>query len=136
MKYLYSLLLILFVTGCTSDEVFTLEEYDDVVPLTGIEAKIAGSSETRADKLTDYVGRSEFVSGDNMVLTTMRRTIQGNVSAIPQFNYTNLEFNHNGGGWKRDESKGKMEIMLLHLRYIGAIQRILIHILDIVRLKS
>lgn len=107
MKYLYSLLLILFVAGCTSDEVFTVDEYDDIVPLTGVEAKIAGSSETRADKLTDYVGRSEFVSGDNMVLTTMRRTIQGNVSAIPQFNYTNLEFNHNGGGWKRDESKGK-----------------------------
>ena len=106
------LFLAVLLAACT-------DEYTDLLPqqqagvreIAGIRAEIEGGSRgvTRAGTVTplaDYVGRSEFVSGDRAVFTMIRR------SQIPfdDFTYSGIAFNAGEeGGWSRATDDGGPE---------------------------
>lgn len=101
MRYHYSLIVLLAAVACNRDEEAVVSPATDSLPLSGIEASIYNGSVTRAPSLADYVGRSVFVDGDQMVLTSMHRTAQ----PLREFSYSDLVYNY-GDGWSRDESEG------------------------------
>lgn len=113
IRFLYLLLSVLCLAACTADDALTGPADTAAVPLKGIEASVYGSTAKRAPALDkDYhVGRSVFVNADQMVLTTIKRTM----SPIPGFTYSGIVFDHTvgagqtTGGWDRDENRGGTE---------------------------
>lgn len=109
---IYSLLLsvaLLLLIGCADEDVIGNETLPaDARELQGIEAVIDnGTGVTRAGTITplaDYVGRSDFKSGDMVMFTEIRRT------SNPILNFTYPDANYEGicfkvgseGGWKRE----------------------------------
>ncbi|MGN1255499.1 MAG: fimbrillin family protein [Prevotella sp.] len=83
--------------GCSTDEELTTEEGSN--ELTGIQAIISGMPTTRAESVADnYVGRSQFIAGDNMTLTEIQRT----VNPLTNFTYHNISWSANSNGaWAR-----------------------------------
>jgi len=99
-----------FLASCSQQEVLTVEN-TDAVEVSGVDAEIAGGATTRAAALdaNNYVGRSAFIDKDQMVLTTLKRT----VSPIDGFSYTGIVYNQEieagqtSGGWNRDKTQGR-----------------------------
>lgn len=100
-KYLYilSILSVCLFTSCNEWDDEPYEETNKAVELTGIRAIIADGENavTRADEnttflgdISDKVGRyKDFVNGDKLVFTSIRRT----TSPISGFNYSNIVYN-------------------------------------------
>ena len=114
------------LTACTADEISSTQHTAaDSRELTGIRATIEGNDAeavTRAGTVTplvDYVGRSEFVSGDAITFTEIRRT----TTPLDNFTYpgkgytkkvdgVDTHIDYDGivfkageeGGWQRDET--------------------------------
>ena len=121
-----SLFLSVFSIGCTDEDVAEVSSTTaDARELTGIRPVIEGSSPvTRAGVVTtlaDYVGRSDFKSGDKIVFTEIRRTTtpldnftypgkgyykkEGNSTTLTE--YEGITFVAGSeGGWTRDEGVG------------------------------
>ncbi len=110
-KYIYYILFMLCLASCAGDIDDSANGLADrAVPLNGVEATVAGTAVSRAPALDkdNYVGRSLFVNDDQMVLTTIKRT----VSSIPGFTYHGIVYDckvDDGqalGVWNRDDTKG------------------------------
>ena len=113
-KYLFPMICALCLAGCDKEEANgPAEGTDQAVGLAGVEAVVQGGLATRAPALDkeNYVGRSAFVDGDQMVLTSIKRTM----SPIAGFSYKGIVFDHRvdpgqtTGVWNRDEGKGWTE---------------------------
>lgn len=105
------------LSGCADNDVIGDETLPaDVRELQGIEAVIDhGTGVTRAERvgytrasavtpLADYVGRSEFKGGDEVVFTEIRRTAAPIVNfTYPDGTYSGIFFKAgNEGGWARE----------------------------------
>lgn len=113
-RYLTYLLFVLILASCKEDIISVVDSYNaDAVEISGIEAYIADGTTTRAAALDayNYVGRSAFINNDQMVLTTIKRTVQ----PIKGFSYSGIVYNQvvesgqTSGGWNRDNTKGRTE---------------------------
>lgn len=110
-RYITYLLLVLTLVSCKDRLVSVDPLAGDAVELKGVEAFMDGNIPTRAAALDayNYVGRSNFIDADKMVLTTIKRT--GN--PIDGFNYSGIVYDHvieggqTSGGWNRDNTKGR-----------------------------
>lgn len=109
-RYLTYLLLILTLVSC-KDRMLVADPADgNAKEQKGVEAYIDGNAITRAAALDayNYVGRSAFINKDQMVLTTIKRTI----SPINGFHYSGIVYNHvieqsqTSGVWNRDPNAG------------------------------
>ncbi len=123
------LLVILFLTACTADDLSsTKPAYQgngDARELTGIRAVIESGKTTLLTRagivtpLLDYVGRNDFVGGDKIVFTEIRRTTtpldaftypgKGYIKKVDgvdtRITYDGIEFiAGEEGGWARNES--------------------------------
>ena len=120
MRIRYTLFLsvaALLLTGCADDVVTRVSPTSaDARELTGVRAYIeGGSGATRAGSVTplvDYVGRSEFASGDVIVFTEIHRTD----NPLTEFTYPgNNDYEGivflagNEGGWQRSATDGGPE---------------------------
>lgn len=113
-RYLTYIALILILASCNEDKLSVADWFDaDAVEVKGVEAYIAGGTSTRAAALDayNYVGRSMFVNGDKMLLTTIKRTEH----PIAGFSYSGIVYDHvveqgqTSGGWNRDNREGGTE---------------------------
>lgn len=113
-RYITYLFLILTIVSCNEVALPLVDPLNaDAVELKGAEAYIAGGVSTRAAALDayNYVGRNVFENGDEMVLTTIKRTDQ----PIPGFSYSGIVYDQvieegqTSGGWNRDNTKGRTE---------------------------
>ena len=103
----------LSLVACGDDGDLVLPNTQDVVPLAGIDAEVYSGASTRAPALDkDYhVGRSVFVSADQMVLTSIKRT----QNPVSKFSYKGIVYDYlveegqTSGSWNRDENKGCTE---------------------------
>ena len=103
----------LSLVACGDDGDLVLPNTQDVVPLAGIDAEIYSGASTRAPALDkdNHVGRSVFVSADQMVLTSIKRT----QNPVTKFSYKGIVYDYlveegqTSGSWKRDEKKGCTE---------------------------
>lgn len=101
----------LCLLACGDDVCWVSPGTQDAVPLAGIEAEVYSGTLTRAPALEDYVGRSIFAHEDQMVLTSIKRTL----SPISSFSYKGIVYNYlvesgqTAGSWNRDDTKGSTE---------------------------
>lgn len=100
----------LSLVACGDDGDLVLPNTQDVVPLAGIDAEVYSGASTRAPALDkdNHVGRSVFVSADQMVLTSIKRT----TNPVTQFSYKGIVYDYlveegqTSGSWNRNENKG------------------------------
>lgn len=110
-RYVTYLLLVLILVSCKDRLVAVDPQTGDAVELKGVEAYMDGNIPAKAPALDayNYVGRSNFVNNDQMVLTTIKRT----ESTIPGFHYSGIVYDHviedgqTSGGWNRDNTQGR-----------------------------
>ena len=103
----------LSLVACGDDGDLVLPDTQDVVPLAGIDAEVYSGASTRAPALDkdNHVGRSVFVSADQMVLTSIKRT----QNPVTKFSYKGIVYDYlveeeqTSGSWNRDENKGCTE---------------------------
>ena len=103
----------LSLVACGDDGDLVLPNTQDVVPLAGIDAEVYSGASTRAPALDkdNHVGRSVFVSADQMVLTSIKRTI----NPVKKFSYKDIVYDYlaeegqTSGSWNRNENKGCTE---------------------------
>lgn len=103
----------LSLVACGDDGDLVLPNTQDVVPLAGIDAEVYSGASTRAPALDkdNHVGRSVFVSADQMVLTSIKRT----QNHVTKFSYKGIVYDYlveegqTSGSWNRDENKGCTE---------------------------
>ena len=103
----------LSLVACGDDGDLVLPNTQDVVPLAGIDAEVYSGASTRAPALDkdNHVGRSVFVSADQMVLTSIKRT----QNPVTKFSYKGIVYDYlvaegqTSGSWNRDENKGCTE---------------------------
>lgn len=103
----------LSLVACGDDGDLVLPNIQDVVPLAGIDAEVYSGASTRAPALDkdNHVGRSVFVSADQMVLTSIKRT----QNPVTKFSYKGIVYDYlveeeqTSGSWNRDENKGCTE---------------------------
>ena len=103
----------LSLVACGDDGDLVLPNTQDVVPLAGIDAEVYSGASTRAPALDkdNHVGRSVFVSADQMVLTSIKRT----QNPVTKFSYKGIVYDYlvekgqTSGSWNRDENKGYTE---------------------------
>lgn len=103
----------LSLVACGDDGDLVLPNIQDVVPLAGIDAEVYSGASTRAPALDkdNHVGRSVFVSADQMVLTSIKRT----QNPVTKFSYKGIVYDYlveeeqTSGSWNRDENKGWTE---------------------------
>ena len=103
----------LSLVACGDDGDLVLPNTQDVVPLAGIDAEVYSGASTRAPALDkdNHVGRSVFVSADQMVLTSIKRT----TNPVTKFSYKGIVYDYlveegqTSGSWNRDENKGRTE---------------------------
>lgn len=103
----------LSLVACGDDGDLVLPNTQDVVPLAGIDAEVYSGASTRAPALDkdNHVGRSVFVSADQMVLTSIKRT----ENHVTKFSYKGIVYDYlveegqTSGSWNRDENKGCTE---------------------------
>lgn len=102
-KLLTYILFIVILASCSEDVNLSVD-YTDAVEVPGVEAVISDGTSTRAAALDkdNYVGRSEFINGDVMLLTSIKRT----VNPISQFTYYDIEYSHTDGSWNRKKETG------------------------------
>ena len=98
---LYIELLVVVLTGCTTnDDLDTDTVYINAIEMKGFEAVVEGmtsQADTRTAALADEVGRSAFVSGDQAMFTTIRRT----ANPIDDLTYSGITFSHDGSKWNK-----------------------------------
>lgn len=96
-------MLVVTLTGCTTDDVDSDMVHVEAIEMKGFEAVIesgasqAGSRGT-VTTLDHYVGRNAFVTNDQVVFTTIKRTD----NPIDDFTYSGVIFNHNGSQWNKE----------------------------------
>lgn len=103
----------LSLVACGDDGDLVLPNTQDVVPLAGIDAEVYSGASTRAPALDkdNHVGRSVFLSADQMVLTSIKRT----QNPVTKFSYKGIVYDYlvekgqTSGSWNRDENKGCTE---------------------------
>ena len=103
----------LSLVACGDDGDLVLPNTQDVVPLAGIDAEVYSGASTRAPALDkdNHVGRSVFVSADQMVLTSIKRT----QNPVTKFSYKGIVYDYlvekgqTFGSWNRDETEGCTE---------------------------
>ena len=103
----------LSLVACGDDGDMVLPNTQDVVPLAGIDAEVYSGASTRAPALDkdNHVGRSVFLSADQMVLTSIKRT----QNPVTKFSYKGIVYDYlvekgqTSGSWNRDENKGCTE---------------------------
>ena len=103
----------LSLVACGDDGDLVLPNTQDVVPLAGIDAEVYSGASTRAPALDkdNHVGRSVFLSADQMVLTSIKRT----QNPVTKFSYKGIVYDYlvekgqTFGSWNRDEKKGCTE---------------------------
>ena len=103
----------LSLVACGDDGDLVLPNTQDVVPLAGIDAEVYSGASTRAPALDkdNHVGRSVFLSADQMVLTSIKRT----QNPVTKFSYKGIVYDYlvekgqTSGSWNRDEKKGCTE---------------------------
>ena len=103
----------LSLVACGDDGDLVLPNTQDVVPLAGIDAEVYSGASTRAPALDkdNHVGRSVFVSADQMVLTSIKRT----QNHVTKFSYKGIVYDYlvekgqTSGSWNRDENMGCTE---------------------------
>ena len=103
----------LSLVACGDDGDLVLPNTQDVVPLAGIDAEVYSGASTRAPALDkdNHVGRSVFVSADQMVLTSIKRT----QNPVTKFSYKGIVYDYlvaegqTSGSWNRDETEGCTE---------------------------
>lgn len=103
----------LSLVACGDDGDLVLPNTQDVVPLAGIDAEVYSGASTRAPALDkdNHVGRSVFVSADQMVLTSIKRT----TNPVTQFSYKGIVYDYlveegqTSGSWNRNENEGRTE---------------------------
>ena len=103
----------LSLVACGDDGDLVLPNTQDVVPLAGIDAEVYSGASTRAPALDkdNHVGRSVFVSADQMVLTSIKRT----TNPVKKFSYKGIVYDYlveegqTSGSWNRDENEGCTE---------------------------
>lgn len=99
---IYIGMLVVTLTGCTTDDVDSDMVHVEAIEMKGFEAVIesgasqAGSRGT-VTTLDHYVGRNAFVTNDQVVFTTIKRTD----NPIDDFTYSGVIFNHNGSQWNK-----------------------------------
>ena len=96
--------LAIILAGCsTADDVDSDMVHVKAIEMKGFEAVIesgtsqAGSRGT-VTTLDHYVGRNAFVTNDQVVFTTIKRTD----NPIDDFTYSGVIFNHNGSQWNKE----------------------------------
>lgn len=106
-----SILLLFFVLASCERDPMPSSGAGEIVVATSI---TQGGSTKAVASVADYIGRGtaingsqdkDFESGDEMVLTTVKRTS----SPIDQFTYTNLKFANNDGAWHRVVGEGQKD---------------------------
>ena len=103
----------LSLVACGDDGDLVLPNTQDVVPLAGIDAEVYSGASTRAPALDkdNHVGRSVFVSADQMVLTSIKRT----ENHVTKFSYKGIVYDYlveegqTSGSWNRNENEGCTE---------------------------
>ena len=103
----------LSLVACGDDGDLVLPNTQDVVPLAGIDAEVYSGASTRAPALDkdNHVGRSVFVSADQMVLTSIKRT----QNPVTKFSYKGIVYDYlveegqTSGSWNRNENEGCTE---------------------------
>ena len=103
----------LSLVACGDDGDLVLPNTQDVVPLAGIDAEVYSGASTRAPVLDkdNHVGRSVFVSADQMVLTSIKRT----TNPVTKFSYKGIVYDYlveegqTSGSWNRNENEGCTE---------------------------
>lgn len=113
--YIFSVFMLL-LTACAKEEVLNSETETNANPieLAGIRVSIGqASGETRTastptgimpSALKDSIGRYAFDSYDQLVFTTIRRT----VFPLTKYSYDQIKFNHNSGSWVNANSNDKI----------------------------
>ncbi|MEE0906712.1 MAG: hypothetical protein U0L43_00815, partial [Muribaculaceae bacterium] len=91
----------LLCTSC-SDNTLPGENSIDANPviIDGIKATMGSGSDSRADvplNDPDYIGRKDFTDGDNLVFTTIKRT----VNPIAIYSYEGILWERTGDSWVR-----------------------------------
>ena len=112
-KTISYIICVLSLVACGDDGDLVLPNTQDVVPLAGIDAEVYSGASTRAPALDkdNHVGRSVFVSADQMVLTSIKRT----QNPVTKFSYKGIVYDYlveegqTSGSWNRDENKGCTE---------------------------
>ena len=112
-KTISYLICALSLVACGDDGDLVLPNTQDVVTLAGIDAEVYSGASTRAPALDkdNHVGRSVFVSADQMVLTSIKRT----TNPVKKFSYKGIVYDYlveegqTSGSWNRDENKGCTE---------------------------
>ena len=113
-KYLFGLIVALCLVACDKEAADVLPDpAANAVELAGLETVVYSGVVARAPALDadNYVGRSAFVDGDQMVLTSVKRTAE----VIPGFSYRGIVYNNvvgegqTSGGWTRVENQGSTE---------------------------
>lgn len=99
---IYIGMLVVALTGCTADELDSDMVHVEAIEMKGFEAVIeSGASQagTRSTVTTldHYVGRNAFISGDQVVFTSIKRT----ASEIATYTYTGISFNYDGSKWNK-----------------------------------
>ena len=92
------------LVACNSNDTYVPDS--DAIEIRGIQAAIGtqGFGLTRAaatiDPLKISLGRNGFQTGDEMVLTTVKRTQQ----PLETFSYSNLRYQYDGSNWNRTDT--------------------------------
>ena len=110
LSYIFCALCLL---ACGDDANLASPDTQDAVQLAGIEAEVYSGTVTRAPALDkdNHVGRSIFANKDQMVLTSIKRTL----SPVNSFSYKGIVYDYSvesgqtAGSWNRDETKGATE---------------------------
>ena len=106
-----SIILLFFVLASCERDPMPSEGAGEIVVATAITQE---ASTKAVATVADYIGRGtaingsldkDFESGDEMVLTTIKRT----ASSIPQFTYSNIKFTNNDGAWHRVVGTGEKD---------------------------
>jgi len=83
-------------------------EGENAAPMAidGIQAVMGWEDETRGTvtPLTEYVGRSSFESGDNVVLTKIERT----ANPLTAYSYNGITYGYNESSWTRTDGENPL----------------------------
>ena len=99
---IYIGMLVVTLTGCTTDDVDSDMVHVEAIEMKGFEAVIESGTSQASTRgtvttLVDYVGRNAFVANDQVVFTTIKRT----ASEIANYTYTGISFNFDGSDWNK-----------------------------------